>query len=167
MDDGTEQTTSAPLDIAPPSLPTLRDTIESQFSLEVLRKHDELRLIDQEIAKGQAMLEQLRRCQIMPYLVSSPESGRGDTSTVIQAGGSGSGPTTRSEETQGMHPTQSGVATSDGPYTRHNARFLLVQDSAFIDDAVEVSSKPPDPDGKALSPVKRKHGKAQKPQNCT
>ena len=38
----------------------VRDAIESQFSLEILLKHDELRLINQELAKCQAALEQLR-----------------------------------------------------------------------------------------------------------
>lgn len=45
----------------------LRNAIDSQFNLEILLKHRELRLIDQELAKCQVGLEQLRRCQTIPY----------------------------------------------------------------------------------------------------
>ena len=54
------------------STATLRNAIESQFNLEILLKHRELRLIDQELAKCHVALEQLRRCQIIPYPQSSP-----------------------------------------------------------------------------------------------
>ena len=45
----------------------LRNAIDSQFNLEILLKHRELRLIDQELAKCQVGLEQLRRCQTIPH----------------------------------------------------------------------------------------------------
>ena len=45
----------------------VRDTVTGQLSLEILLKHNELRLIDQEIAKCQVALEQLRRCAEIPY----------------------------------------------------------------------------------------------------
>lgn len=97
---------------------TLRETLETQLSLEILLKHDELRLIDQEIAKCQAALEQLRRCSEIPYPVSnltkpspSVSSGVG-FSTTPQGGGRAP-----------SSPAPWGV--SDGPYSRHYSRWLL------------------------------------------
>ncbi|KHJ35027.1 putative e3 ubiquitin-protein ligase hula [Erysiphe necator] len=54
----------------------IANTIESQFSLEILLKHKELRLIDQELAKCQVDLEQLRRCHLIahPGNLESPEA---------------------------------------------------------------------------------------------
>ncbi|PQE07596.1 ada hat complex component 1 protein [Rutstroemia sp. NJR-2017a BBW] len=54
----------------------MRETIETQFSLEILMKHNELRLIEQELAKAQIALEQLRRVHLIPFpgTKSSPVS---------------------------------------------------------------------------------------------
>ncbi|PLB43998.1 hypothetical protein P170DRAFT_369681 [Aspergillus steynii IBT 23096] len=96
----------------------LRETIEAQLSLEVLLKHNEMRLIDLEIAKCQVALEQLRRCAEIPYPASQPAG----LSPSVSAGtgmavlAPGNGPAPRS-------PAPWGVA--DGPYTRHYARWLL------------------------------------------
>lgn len=109
----------------PPSVTTLRETIESQFSLEILLKHRELRLIDQELGKCQVALEQLRRCHIMPYPTST--SGPGVMSMVS----SGTGPAYNS---RAEHPTPWGIA--EGPYSRHYATWLI-PDSAFGDDTAE------------------------------
>lgn len=46
----------------------LQQIIEHQFNLEILMKHRELRLIEQELAKCQIALEQLRRCEIVSTL---------------------------------------------------------------------------------------------------
>ena len=59
----------------------LQQVIEHQFNIEILVKHRELRLIEQELAKCQTSLEQLRRCEIIPYpgangLSESPSSAR-------------------------------------------------------------------------------------------
>src|SRR5208282_692912 len=62
----TASTNGTKMDKAAVSLDTLRDAIESQLSLEILLKHDELRLINQEMAKCQIALEQLRRCHLIP-----------------------------------------------------------------------------------------------------
>jgi len=51
---------------------SVKDVIQSQFGLEILLKHDELRLINQELAKCQIALEQLRRCHLIPYPVQCP-----------------------------------------------------------------------------------------------
>lgn len=95
----------------------LRDTITAQLSLEVLLKHNELRLIDQEIAKCQVSLEQLRRCAEIPYPGSSVAGISADVSLGTGASvlpGNGSAP---------MSPAPWGV--TEGPYSRHYARWLL------------------------------------------
>lgn len=119
------------------TLAILRETIESQFNLEILLKHKELRLIDQEIAKCQAALEQLRRCQLIPYpaLTSKVED--------MQAVGSGSGHTF---DTQATHPPPWGV--TDGPYARHYEKWLI-PDTAF-DGIPAESPAPPRSAGKGV-----------------
>ena len=95
--------------------------IESQFNLEILYKHRELRLIDQELAKCEIALEQLRRCQVIPYptnYLHPPESSLVYNNTASEA-------------------PRWGV--TDGPYTRHLQKWLL-QDSAFDDSFVEPPS---------------------------
>ncbi|PLB35871.1 uncharacterized protein BDW47DRAFT_119214 [Aspergillus candidus] len=96
----------------------LRDTLGAQLSLEVLLKHDELRLIDQEIAKCQVALEQLRRCAEIPYpsaqLGGLSQSVSSGTGMAVYAPGNGPAP---------LSPAPWGV--TDGPYTRHYARWLL------------------------------------------
>lgn len=96
----------------------LRQSLDAQLSLEVLLKHNELRLIDQEIAKCQVALEQLRRCAEVPYPGSSVN---GISQSVSDGTGfavpySGTGPPPAS-------PAPWGVA--DGPYSRHYAKWLL------------------------------------------
>lgn len=117
---------------------SLRQTIESQFSLEILLKHRELRLIDQELAKCQVALEQLRRCQIVPYPAMSSDL------EDMQAVGSGSGFTL---ETRVPQAPPWGVA--DGPYTRHYEKWLI-PDCAFDVNATE-SSRTSQTAGKAVS----------------
>lgn len=96
----------------------LRDTITAQLSLEVLLKHNEMRLIDQEIAKCQVALEQLRRCAEIPYPGSSVTGPQADVSAGIGASvlppGNGTAP---------ISPAPWGV--TEGPYSRHYKRWLL------------------------------------------
>ena len=105
----------------PPTDAQMKETIEMQFGLEILLKHRELRLIDQEIAKCQTALEQIRRCSVIPYpaLLNNP--------TNMQEAASGSGP---SYDIRASHPAPWGV--TDGPYARHYQRFLI-PDRAFGD----------------------------------
>ena len=107
------------------NLNPLQQTIESQFSLEILLKHRELRLIDQELAKCQVALEQLRRCHVMPYPASSSDP------NVTQMVSRGVGP---AYNTQAQSPTPWGI--SEGPYARHYAKWLI-PDSAFGDSVAE------------------------------
>ncbi|EFW23287.1 hypothetical protein D8B26_006783 [Coccidioides posadasii str. Silveira] len=97
---------------------TLRQTLEAQLSLEILLKHNELRLIDQEIAKCQVAMEQLRRCSEIPFPTSS-------ISGISQAVSNGTGfAVSRPEDCrQPVSPSPWGV--TDGPYSRHYARWLL------------------------------------------
>jgi ADA HAT complex component 1 len=96
----------------------LSQSLDAQLSLEVLLKHNELRLIDQEIAKCQIALEQLRRCAEIPYPGSSAnvfsQSVSDGSGYAIPYSGTGPPP---------VSPAPWGVA--DGPYSRHYAKWLL------------------------------------------
>ena len=102
-----------------PTMTPLQQTIEAQFSLEILLKHRELRLIEQELAKCQVSLEQLRRCEIVPYPAMSSKAK--DLQAV--SGGSGSAFLPEGFAQHGRYPPPWGV--TDGPYTRHYAKWLL------------------------------------------
>ncbi|KAJ9289189.1 hypothetical protein DTO021C3_3381 [Paecilomyces variotii] len=110
----------------------LRETIDAQLSLEVLLKHNELRLIDQEIAKCQVALEQLRRCAEIPYPGSSisgvSQSVSNGTGVAVLQPGNGPAP---------LSPAPWGV--TDGPYSRHYAKWLI-PDPRF--DGGEVETPP-------------------------
>lgn len=103
----------------------IREVIESQFSLEIILKHRELRLIEQEFAKCQIALEQLRRCQICPYPASS------SAFEGMQVASTGSG---KAFDNKAPHAPPWGVA--EGPYTRHYERWLI-PDSAFDDNVAD------------------------------
>lgn len=110
----------------------LQETLEAQLSLEVLLKHNELRLIDQELAKCQVALEQLRRCSEIPYPGSqvaglSPSLANGTGVAVCPPG---NGPVPSS-------PAPWGV--TDGPYSRHYARWLL-PDPRFDGDHINAGT---------------------------
>ena len=111
------------------NLASIRQSVESQFSLEILLKHKELRLIDQEFAKCQIAFEQLRRCHVIPYPATS--SNLVDMQSVSNGSGT-------AYENTAPQPPAWGVA--NGPYTHHYARWLL-QDSLF-DGTVSDTSMP-------------------------
>lgn len=109
----------------------LRETLEAQLSLETLLKHNELRLIDQEMAKCQVALEQLRRCSEIPYpgsqLAGMSSSLSNGTGLVVYPPGNGPVP-----------PSPAPWGVTDGPYSRHYARWLLPDprfDGGFVDPA--------------------------------
>ncbi len=103
------------------------EAIQSQFSLEILLKHNELRLINQELAKCQVALEQLRRCHLIPYPLSqgTPES----MLNMVN----GTGPALSQGTTVPQWAPPYGV--TDGPYARHYAKWLI-PDARF--DGVQV-----------------------------
>jgi len=100
----------------------VREVIESQFSLEILLKHDELRLINQELAKCQAALEQLRRCHLIPYPTCQ------GTSNSMSSISNGTGPALRHGNSTPQWAPAYGV--TDGPYTKHYSKWLI-PDSTF------------------------------------
>ncbi|KAL8743335.1 MAG: hypothetical protein Q9190_004297 [Brigantiaea leucoxantha] len=100
------------------ALSSLRHTIEAQFSLEILLKHKELRLIDQELAKCQIALEQLRRCHTIPYPAMS--SKLNDMHHVSTGTGSTPGNEARYAPPWGV---------TNGPYTRHYRQWLIPDES--------------------------------------
>lgn len=108
-------------------LDRVREGIESQLSLEILMKHNELRLINQELAKCQTALEQLRRCHLIPYPTAQ------GTSESMQQVSSGTGPAVAQDGNVPQWAPAYGV--TDGPYSRHYAKWLI-PDPAF--DGVQV-----------------------------
>jgi len=95
----------------------IRDAIDSQFSLEILLKHNELRLINQELAKCQTALEQLRRCHLIPFppTVANPVS--------LEDVSNGTGPAVGQRGRVPEWAPPFGV--TDGPYSRHYTKWLI------------------------------------------
>ena len=114
--------------VDPTGLTPLQQAIESQFNMQILMKHNELRLIEQELGKCQIALEQLRRCELRPY------PGSKNLSEAVSAG---VGPSLAPKDgySRPSHPAPYGVA--DGPFTRHYRQWLL-PDPAF--DSVPLQS---------------------------
>jgi ADA HAT complex component 1 len=97
----------------------LRDVIESQMSLEILLKHNELRLINQELAKCQIALEQLRRCHLIPFPVAQ------ETPGAMENVSNGTGPAIAPRQGENKAQWAPPYGVSDGPYTRHYSRWLI------------------------------------------
>ena len=95
----------------------IRDQVEHQFNVEILLKHKELQLIDQELAKCQVALEQLRRCHLIPY-----PSAQVDAEAMLRVA-SGTGPAIKS--THHMPQWAPSFGISEGPYSRHYAKWLI------------------------------------------
>lgn len=96
-----------------------RDTISFQFGLEILLKHDELRLIDQEIAKCQVALEQLRRCHLIPYPTNCPTPAQ--MLEIIE----GKGPAVYRNPGDRVPQWAPPFGVVEGPYARHYAKWLI------------------------------------------
>ncbi|KAH7094299.1 hypothetical protein FB567DRAFT_1036 [Paraphoma chrysanthemicola] len=102
-------------------LTPVQQAIEAQIDMEILLKHNELRLIEQELAKCQVALEQLRRCALIPFPGSeglSEDLSLGVGASLRPASGL----------TTPQYAAPWGV--TDGPYTRHYAKWLI-SDSKF------------------------------------
>lgn len=97
-------------------LTAVQQAIEAQINYEILLKHNELRLIEQELAKCQVSLEQLRRCSLIPY------PGTEGLSEELSLG-VGASLQTPSGYTEPQYAAPWGV--TDGPYTRHYAKWLI------------------------------------------
>ncbi|KAI1822172.1 hypothetical protein F4861DRAFT_414599 [Xylaria intraflava] len=96
-----------------------KEVIEEHLSLEILLKHDELRLINQELAKCQVALEQLRRCHLIPYPVTAP------TPEQMLHVTNGSGPSLPSKSGDKLPRWAPPFGVTDGPYARHYAKWLI------------------------------------------
>ena len=96
-----------------------KDIIQYQFGLEILIKHNELRLINQELAKCQVALEQLRRCHLIPYPVQCP------TPSQMLEISSGKGPALQSTPGQSVPKWAPPFGVVEGPYARHYAKWLI------------------------------------------
>jgi ADA HAT complex component 1 len=97
-------------------LSPMQQAIEAQIDMEILLKHNELRLIEQELAKCQVALEQLRRCSLIPF----PGTEGLSEHLSLGVGASLQPP---SGYTTPQYAAPWGV--TDGPYTRHYAKWLI------------------------------------------
>jgi ADA HAT complex component 1 len=97
-------------------LTAVQQAIEAQINYEILLKHNELRLIEQELAKCQVSLEQLRRCSLVPF------PGTEGLNEHLSLGvGASLQPSAGYTEPQYAAPW----GVTDGPYTRHYAKWLI------------------------------------------
>ena len=130
-------------------LTPLQQMIENEFNMQILMKHNELRLIEQELAKCQIALEQLRRCELQPY----PGSDR-----PYEAVSTGTGPSILPPPgyTQPSHPAPYGV--TDGPYSRHYRQWLL-HDPQFDSVPVQAdgASRPTRNSGSARKSISKQY----------
>ncbi|OHE95362.1 hypothetical protein CORC01_09373 [Colletotrichum orchidophilum] len=118
---------SAPLPVpVPAAVPSVtndmedaRDAIQYQFGLEILLKHNELRLINQELAKCQVALEQLRRCHLIPYPTACP------TPAQMLDISNGKGPALQTRPGEPIPQWAPPFGVVDGPYARHYAKWLI------------------------------------------
>ncbi|CCC13094.1 hypothetical protein SMACR_06312 [Sordaria macrospora] len=117
--DGDEAARSSTPAASGPNLERAKDVIQYQFGLEILMKHDELRLINQELAKCQIALEQLRRCHLIPYPVQCP------TPSQMLDISSGEGPALQSKPGESVPKWAPPFGVVDGPYARHYAKWLI------------------------------------------
>ncbi|KAL6856494.1 hypothetical protein J3F83DRAFT_398863 [Trichoderma novae-zelandiae] len=108
----------------PSAVERARDLIQAEFCQEILLKHQELRLINQELAKCQVALEQLRRCHLIPYPVNCP------TPQQMLDVSDGKGPAVVAKAGDAVPRWAPPFGVVDGPYSRHYAKWLI-PDPAF------------------------------------
>lgn len=112
-----------------------RQQVEAHFNLEILYKHNELRLIEQEMAKCQVALEQLRRCRIIPF------PGQPGSTVTPEQVANGTGPVLHPAQDYTQAQDQAAWGVTDGPYSRHYAQWLL-PDPRFDSVPVQQASRP-------------------------
>lgn len=101
------------------SIEAVKDVVQYQFCHEILVKHNELRLIEQELAKCQIALEQLRRCHLIPYPTDCP------TPQQMLDIASGRGTAVRPRPGAAVPKWSAPFGVVDGPYARHYAKWLI------------------------------------------
>ncbi|KAH6652656.1 hypothetical protein BKA67DRAFT_592938 [Truncatella angustata] len=114
-----EQVTQSPAPKMSSRLERAKEAIELQFSQEILLKHQEHRLINQELAKCQVALEQLRRCHLIPYPVNVP------TPEQMLNVTNGQGPALQAKMGAQVPQWAPPFGVTDGPYARHLAKWLI------------------------------------------
>lgn len=97
----------------------ITDIIHQQFGTEILLRHQELRFINQELAKCQAALEQLRRCHLIPYPTSCP------TPQQMLDIVDGKVPAVQNRTCGPAPQWAPPYGVVDGPYARHYAKWLI------------------------------------------
>ena len=102
-----------------PDMDRIREVVENELGLEILLKHDELRLINQELAKCQIALEQLRRCHLIPYPTNVP------TPEQMLHVVNGTGPALKHAVGDKVPEWAPPFGVTDGPYARHYAKWLI------------------------------------------
>ena len=95
---------------------SMREMIESHFDYEILLKHREVQLIEQELAKCQISLEQLRRCHLIPYP---------GTLAMSEDVSNGIGPALQTPKSLSRPERPAPWGVADGPYSRHYAKWLV------------------------------------------
>lgn len=133
------------------SLTPVQQVIENEFNMQILMKHNELRLIEQELAKCQIALEQLRRCELRPY------PGHDGPSAAVSEG-LGLSTVPPPGHARPSHAAPHG--TTDGPYSRHYKQWLL-RDTQFDSMPVGVASSGESP-AHAASRSTRNSGSVRK-----
>jgi len=113
-----DNTNNQPTGINPQLRKYAIERIETHINLQILVKHNELRLIEQETAKCQIALEQLRRCHAIPF-----PGQIGSTTIPEELVGAGPALLYQPGYSQPSDPAAWGV--TDGPYTRHYAQWLI------------------------------------------
>lgn len=107
---------NAPSTAMDSGLTAVQQAIEAQINYEILLKHNELRLIEQELAKCQVSLEQLRRCSLIPFP---------GTEGLSEDLGLGTGRALHTPSGYTEPPFAAPWGVTDGPYTRHYAKWLI------------------------------------------
>lgn len=116
-------------------LDAVKEVIEVELSMEILIKHNELRFINQEMAKCQIALEQLRRAHLMPYPTTCP------TPQQMLDIASGKGACVRPRPGEAVPKWGAPFGVVDGPYTRHYAKWLI-PDPVFDGVRQDMQSAP-------------------------
>jgi ADA HAT complex component 1 len=110
------QSTTSPKPVMKIDNDILRAVIEAEINQAIIFKHNELRLVDQEIAKCQVALEQIRRCNLIPF------PGLQAPSLALS---SHSGPALAPPTGYSVPDSPAPWGVTDGPYSRHYATWLI------------------------------------------
>ncbi|KAK6435957.1 hypothetical protein LTR95_007857 [Oleoguttula sp. CCFEE 5521] len=123
---------SAVTTVEPESRTPLQQMLANQLNMQILLKHNELRLIEQEETKCKIALEQLRRCELRPFP---------GTLRPSEAVSTGTGPAIVPSSASSQAAFAPPYGVTDGPYSRHYAQWLL-KDPAFDTERLSLYTAP-------------------------